>query len=194
MALPDNVLSSEIISGPFLGGRASPVLAGVDYETGGKGFSDPSEGLEYQVWRTRISDDKTEVLVDAEEVAESVLYTGANISEVSLTFDQNMRPVLAFVENGLPRLRWYDTQAASQVVTDFPGIVTPRVSLDDKRAFASASSDVIFAYLSGGDLCYRQQRDRYEVEYNLGSAGGAPGLVKIGMNRVFRFQFLLANG
>jgi hypothetical protein len=47
---------------------------------------------------------------------------------------------------------------------------------------------VIFAYIRGDALYYRQQRDRYQQERLL--AGSVPGaLNKIGMNAENRFQF-----
>ena len=189
--IPEQSLSSEVVYAPFVGGRSLPVKETRDYENGGVDLSDPSLGLDYQVWRARILGNGTRIVVDAENNPETVLYEGADISEVSLSFDQNMRPVLALVEGGVPKLQWFDSDAGQQVVTEFPGIVTPRVSLDDKRLIQSANSDVIFAYLSNGDLCYRRQRDRYETEYTLESGVPASGIIKIGMNRQWRLQFML---
>lgn len=207
MALPDGVLSSETIDAPFIGGRALPVRDIVDYETGGIGIQDTSEGLMYQTWRARILNNKTDIVVDAENVPATTLISGTNITEVSLSFDQNMRPVIAYVENGTPKLYWYDSTIPGQTTTDYPGIITPRVSLDDKRELQSQISDVIFAYIRFHEgrnrLFYRQQRDRYTIEYdpleglpgpiqfdyrNMIDASGA--LIKIGMNRQMRMQFM----
>ncbi|WP_444922937.1 hypothetical protein ACJJH9_12200 [Microbulbifer sp. DLAB2-AF] len=89
------------------------------------------------------------------------------------------------------KLYWYDSSQGAQITTDWPGIVTPKVSLDDARSTQSAVSDVIFAYLKNGNLYHRLQRDRYGNEYLLASDVNSPGLIKIGMNWQFRFQFLL---
>ncbi|MNV87345.1 hypothetical protein D3C71_1814610 [compost metagenome] len=92
---------------------------------------------------------------------------------------------------GVPKFRWYDPIATGYVTTELPaGCVNPRVSLDDKRSEYAPSSDVILAYVRAGNLYYRQQRDRYTVEY-LWQTGVPAGLVKIGMNRLLRFQFAL---
>jgi len=121
-----------------------------------------------------------------------------------------MRPAIAYVEDGTPKLNWYDTTIPGQTTTSYPGIVTPRVSLDDKRMLQSQISDVIFAYIrsEGGQnrIFYRQQRDRYTIEYDptedLDPATRAeyramvdesPGLIKIGMNRQLRMQFMFRN-
>lgn len=190
--LPDGVLSTSVVRDNFLGGRSLPVRNEVDYETGGIALNDASAGLLHQVWRARIIE-KTEILLDAELVDESVIATGINITEVSLSFDRNMNVVLAYVENGVARLYWYDSVLAAMTTTTFAGVVTPRVALDDKRNSQSAISDVIFAYLKDGDLYYRQQRDRYLVEYLLASDVDSPGLIKIGMNRQLRMQFMFRN-
>lgn len=191
--LPGNTLSSQPVSAPFNGGRALPVKAVVDYETGGVALGDPSRGLQVQVWRARIVENNTAIVLDAEQVAATTLITGNDITEVSLSFDGNMRPVVAYVDGGIPKLYWYDSQQASQVTTEFPGIITPRVGLDDKRVLQSSVRDVIFAYLRNGNIYMRQQRDRYQIEYLLQANVGSPGLIKIGMNRQLRFQFLLRN-
>jgi hypothetical protein len=41
---------------------------------------------------------------------------------------------------------------------------SPRLTLDDKRSSQFGNSDVMFGYMRGQSLCYRQQRDRYTIE------------------------------
>ncbi|WP_299589679.1 hypothetical protein, partial [uncultured Microbulbifer sp.] len=170
---------------------ALPVRAITDYERGGIALQDPSRGLNVQTWRARVLEDGRAIVLDAQQVRASTVITGVNITEVSLAFDQNMRPVIAYVESGTAKLYWYDSSQDAQVTTSWPGFITPRVSLDDKRQLQSSVSDVIFAYLKDGNLYHRQQRDRYGTEYLLASNVNSPGLVKIGMSRNLRFQFLL---
>lgn len=187
--LPENELSSTIIQAPFLGAKALGVSKTVDYENGGIAINDASEGLLYQIWRARLIEDN--ILLDAEKVEEFVLYSDTGISEISFTFDQNMRSALAFVKDDRAYLRWYDTSVGAQTVTELASdVITPRVSLDDKRYTQSAINDVILAYIRSGSLYYRQQRDRFLIEYFLAS-DITTGLIKIGMNRQFRFQFML---
>lgn len=189
--LPDDgQLSSSPVQGVLTGGRALPVRNEVDYEIGGSALNDSAQGLMVQVWRARIVN-KTDIVLDAENVAESTIITGTNITEVSFSFDRNMNPAIAYVESGVAKLYWYDSTLPGMTTTIFAGIVTPRLSHDDKRDLQSSISDVIFAYLKGGDLCYRQQRDRYQTEYVLAQNVDSPGLIKIGMSRQLRMQFLL---
>jgi len=205
MSLPNNTLSSIPLESAFLGSRGASVNPLVDYEDGGIDFNDPSEGHFYQWWRARVVDNT--VVVDAEHVEEQVLYTGTEITEVSLTFDQNMRPCLAFVDNGRAYLQWYDTSVSQQVVTDLGStVITPRVTLDDKRSSQSSNSDIVLAYLKEGTLRVRQQRDRFGIEYDptlevpepmrtqyRQQIAQSPGLVKIGMGHNLRVMFQLLN-
>jgi hypothetical protein len=187
--LPDGVLSTIPIQAIFTGARALAVTKTVDYEDGGVALNDPSEGLLYQVWRCRLVGD--DVVIGASSVTETILYSATGITEISFTFDQNMRPVLAFVKDGASYLRWYDSLYEEQVVTALDVDVTnPRVTLDDKRILQVAISDIILGYVRAGNLYYRQQRDRFETEYLLAEEVTSE-LVKIGMNKQFRLQFML---
>lgn len=201
--LPDGGgLSTQPIIAPFVGARGLPVSDTVDYEDGGLALNDTSRGHLYQVWRGRIIGD--DVVLDAPEVTETVIYSAPGISRISFTFDQNMRPTLAFVRDGAPYLRWYDPSEQGVVITPLGAIATPCVTLDDKRPNQTRVSDIVLAYKRAGGLFYRLQRDRFQVEYDplvgltpeirqqyqlqISTAGG---LVKIGMNRQWRLQFML---
>lgn len=206
MSLPENTLSTIPQESAFLGSRGASVDPLLDYEDGGIDFNDPSEGHFYQWWRARVVDG-TSIVVGAQYVPEQVLYTGTDITEVSLTFDQNMRPCLAFVDNGRAYLQWYDTSVSQQVVTDLGStVVTPRVALDDKRNSQSGNSDIILAYLKEGTLRVKQQRDRFGTEYDptlevpepmrtqyRQQIAQSPGIVKIGMGHNLRVMFQLLN-
>ena len=100
-----------------------------------------------------------------------------------------MRPVLTYVSGGIAKLYWYDTVSQSQTITDFPNVQNPRVSLDDKRAFNTANSDVIFAYINNDQLCCRYQRERYGTEHVLHQLPPNAKLGKIGMGTTNRFLF-----
>lgn len=191
MAMPDNILSSQVLPAVFTGGRALPVSKLRDFETGGVALNDPSKGHLYQIWQARVID-KTEIELSAEEVEPTIIYTGSNITEVSITFDQNMRATFSFVEGGSAKLRWYDSTLPGFVTSNFgPSYITPKVSLDDKRSGQMGENDVIFAYLRAGNLYHRLQRDRFGVEYLLQASVQSSGIIKMGMNRENRFQFLM---
>lgn len=187
--LPDGVLSTTPDPYAFSGGRSLSVSKVVDFETGGIAVNDASEGLQYQRWRCQLI--RGQVIIDAPSVAPFVFMENANIEEISLSFDQNMRPALAYVESGTAKLYWYDSTIPGYTTLTLPaGSITPRISMDDKRSNESSISDIILAYVRSGSLYYRQQRDRFLTEYEL-ATGITTGLVKIGMNNRFRFQFML---
>ena len=191
--IPEQSLSSTTIDGNFIGARARAIVSPDDYivrdwEDGGIAFNDPSEGLMYQQWHGYIAGN--EIRIGPVDGTATVIHTADNLEEMSFTFDQNMRPVIAYVADGVSYLRWYDSQAAAQVVTNFgEDMKTPRVTLDDKRATQLGVSDVILAYIRNGALYYRQQRDRFGVEYHLGDTDYY--LLRIGMTDKLRLQFNL---
>ena len=187
--LPDGVLSTTPQPFVFSGGRSLSVSKVVDYEIGGIALNDASEGMLYQRWRCQLI--RGQVIVDAPSVSPFVLMENEDIEEVSITFDQNMRIALAYVEAGTAKLYWYDSTIPGYDTITLPaGSITPRISLDDKRSLQTGNSDIILAYVRSGSLYYRQQRDRFLIEYEL-ATGITTGLVKIGMNNRWRFQFML---
>lgn len=161
----------------------------LDYELGGIALNDASQGLKVREWRLRLVGN--DFRINAIGVPEVTLFTRSGVTELSLAFDQNMRPYVAFVENGQSILRWYDTLAQQQVFLDLnPGTVTPRVCLDDKRTLQVGASDVILAYVLNNNLYFRAQRDRFEIEYLLQESVNGR-LIRVGMNRKYRLQFLM---
>jgi hypothetical protein len=193
--MPGNSLSTSPSPAPFFGARSLPITPIVDYEDGGIAINDASQGLLYQRWRAilfRPGEVDSYVQLDAREVAPFTLLELPNITEISIAFDQLMRPTLAFVRNGIAYLRWFDSVPGEYVITEIgAGIITPRVSMDDKRLLATNGyqlNDVILAYVRDGNLYYRQQRDRFSIERLL--AEGVKPLIKIGFSRGLRFQFM----
>lgn len=195
MALPSDELSTTPAPSRFSGARAGATSKTVDYEDGGIALNNSSRGLLYQRWRARLfnaGQADSYVMLDAREVPEFVWLTVANMTEISFSFDQLMRPVVVYVAGGRAYLNWYDSAVPGYVTTALAADVeTPRVAMDDKRYAVTdgfQTNDVILAYVRGGNLYYRQQRDRYQVERLL--ATGVKPLIKIGFSRGLRLQFM----
>jgi len=186
--IPQESLSSSPVIAPFQGAAQNPITDVVDYEDGGVAIQDPSQGLLVREWRARIVDDGTAIEIDSDGVDPVTWVTGVSITEVSLAFDQNMNPAVAFVDGNIAKLNWFDSSVGEQVTTEFENLFNPRVTLDDKRASQNNASDIIFAYLRNGSLYYRQHRDRFEIERLLMSSVEGK-LVKMAMNRKLRLQF-----
>lgn len=186
--IPEESLTDEPVPSLFSGAARLPTTDTLDYEDGGIAIQDGTQGLLVQVWRARVLNDGRDIVIDSENTEPVVWYSGESITEVSLSFDRNMNPAVAFVESRQAKLNWFDSSVGEQVTTEFPGIANPRLTHDDKRPEQSANSDVIFAYLRGGNLCYRQQRDRYQIEYVL-QENVEGKLIKFGMTNKLRLQF-----
>lgn len=184
--LPEDALSVKAHNSPFLLPIRPDLLT--DYEWGGIGLNDPSQGLQVQIWTIYYEDGGVKII--APNASPVTIFSALNITELSLAFDQNMRPQIAYVESGIAKLRWFDSNVGQTVTTVFDvTIKNPRVSLDDAREYQVGNSDVILAYIKEGNLCFRKQRQRFEVEYVRAPTRGK--LRQIGMNKTLRFQFLM---
>lgn len=187
--LPGNELSLTSVIDSYVYPDNLKTSNKLDFELGGVDIQDPSQGLMVKSWAAYI--DGNDVWISAEDREPVILFSRPGIlTEVSLAFDQNMRPTVAFVEDGNAWLYWYDTLIGNFTFTQLLGILTPRVCLDDKRPNQGGASDVLLAYIKSNDLYVRIQRDRYQVEYLLRSDVNAT-LEKVGMNKKYRVQFLM---
>lgn len=190
--LPDHVLSTEPIAAQFNFPRNIPKRPLLDYEFGGVDLNDATEGLQVKVWKGEYIEGQ--VVLSASGVAPVAVLTIAGLKDFSFTFDQNMRVAVAYeLEAGGSHFYWYDTTISAYTTLNLAaGTITPLCCLDDKRELQIPSSDIILAYCRAGALYFREQRDRYQTEYLLHSAVGDRGLIQIGMNRVWRMQFMIA--
>lgn len=185
--IPGQSLSTQPLPAPFSERVNSTLEPLIDYEMGGVALNNPSEGLLVKQWRVRVDGDI--VYLGPEDGDEQSVFIRPGISEIALAFDQNMQPAVAFVQEGAAWLWWFDSSTSGMVFSQFPGAVNPRLTLDDKRALQAGNSDVILAYLRGSSLYYRQQRDRYQVEYLLSNSPPCGGLACIAMSKGNRLQF-----
>jgi hypothetical protein len=189
MSLPLNALSTLAAPASFLW-PDSIIRASLleDWEMGGVALSDPTQGLMVQTWRAFMDGDT--VMVEGETVAAAPLFTLAGLSEITLAFNQNMDPLIAYVENGSAKLWWYDPVPEDYAVFNLPAdALSPRLTLDDKRDGASGFNDALLFYIRSSNLCYRQQRERFTVERTLASVpGGSTRIRRCGMSAGLRLQ------
>lgn len=166
-----------------------------DWEMGGVGLSDPSEGMQVQVWHLLVHGTglTTSVWVDAPNTPPTQIFALADITWARLAFDQNMHPVISFMAAGLPGFYWWDPTIPGTTTTYLPSTVyRPCVTLDDKRAqqINLGNADVVMAYINLSNLCYRLQRDRYGTEYvwlaNITTLISNPFVNRIGMTEGLR--------
>lgn len=178
---------------PWLPPDDTPYTRLQDFELGGVGISDPSQGLTGHTWELRAFGDALRIRRGTDAWAE--LFTFSTPYEIALAFDQNMRPVVAVANRNKDLyLYWYDPTISNYTLTFIGHGRTPRLSLDDKRPSASQYSDVILGYVKNKELVYRQQRDRFLIEYPVMS--GIHGHVKLthmGMGENLRMQFKVSS-
>lgn len=174
-----------------------------DWQLGGVGLSDPTQGLEYQFWRLQVVVDEAFVgyfWVSAPNTAPVLLFSRPGATWGRLAFDQNMHPTIAFSDNAGACLYWFDPVSGTNTFYyfDVTGTVKqPCITLDDKRSISTqrGTSDVILTYVKAGDLCYRVQRERFATEHtyvvNVDQLIPNAQSWKVGMNDSYRLQFLL---
>ncbi|URA06881.1 hypothetical protein QAY90_gp50 [Xanthomonas phage Langgrundblatt2] len=188
--IPENRISTTAVVGSFIDSfyLGTPLKS---VEWGGVAINDTSQGIQVKPWTIEYDRQTGDVFVTAFGVPKTVLFTRADITEVSLAFDRNMQPVVAFVQAGQAKLYFYDDLLPGFTFweTELGSAKNPRVSHDDKRDAQSDISDVILGYVSGSSLRYRQQRDRYLTERTL-IATGVTRLIHVGMNNKLRLQFM----
>ena len=189
MSIPKDRASTAPVIGNILppNDRFRPDLTA--YHIGGIGIQDPSEGLEFQVWVAQGFTDRIDVFPESNPGSAQTFVSGATrIEFVALAFDQNMRPIIAYTDDGLTKLFWFDSDASDFVTTDFPSASSPYCIMDDTRDSATLTqrNDVLFLYLDGG-LKYRQQRDRFQIERAL-SLVSSGRIARAGMTDKLRIQ------
>ena len=200
MALPDNenLLSSIYDVAPYASAAdARKWQRLVDFELGGILIQDPSQGLEVQDWKGEYYNGKV-YLSTENGLGRILLFQMSGIKEISIAFDANMAPFVAYMKEVGGEVKyeswyyWFDPLVNNFVHTKLPDFsYYPKCCLDDKRGFIqNGSRDVILAYMREDKLYYRQQRDRYTIEYLLWT-GFRARLNKVGMNLQNRLQFQL---
>lgn len=191
--LPEGSMSTSAVKADFIApddfDRSANRL--IDRELGGIALNDASQGLDYWVWTLQYDVPTGEMrLTNGDNSSTTVLITLPNVTEVALAFDQNMRPAIAYVVDGVTQLRWFDSVSASIVTTPFIGAINPLLSTDEKRTEFVDVSDILLWYIKDNRLCYRMQRERFEIEraaYTLPTPN-VNSLLRVGMNRGGRFQ------
>lgn len=175
----------------------------VSREWGGVALGNATQGLLVKVWTCTVNKSgdplvPDQVLVEAEDVSSVVIFTDFNILTVSLAFDQNAQPTIAYMSGSTAKLYWYDSLIEDFKISTFeqlhgtPGSEYPKCTLDDHRAFELNTSDIIICYMRDGNLYFIAQRDRYQDEYllyaDLNGVVPAPRVDWVRMNEQLRLE------
>lgn len=194
--MPQNVLSDVLEFGTLIPPRNQRLVTDhlVDYEQGGIAVGDASQGLQVQTWTCNCDGHNFVVTSPSDPGGTNILNVAGNVVDMSFTFDQLMRPFVAYMlDDNTSHFHWFDSSIPGFTTTDLPAnSLYPRCTLDDKRAPEALFSDILLAYTRAGRLYFRQQRDRYGVEYQLTNGNFTTSrLNNIGINSVLRMQFNL---
>ena len=186
--LPDGRFSTQAVRGTYL---APDNLQGytrrVDYERAGIAIGDPSKGLNYQNWRAYYVTAERAVHLANDEGFDQVMFQSIGLTQLALSFDFNMRPVIAYTENGFTWIRHF----VSDTVTNkylIPSAAQPRLTLDDKRQANAVNADVCLFYLNGQNICVRYQRESWGTEHILARDVKGTRLGRVGMTTGWRVQ------
>lgn len=198
MSLPGNALPNTAPPARMLAPDSFPrpsLL--VDFERGGIAIQDPSQGLDVRDWQADYVGGAVRVYPLGNPVLAQTLFSAAGITELSISFDQNMRPLVAYMVGADAFLWWFDPVPNAVVTTALAaGVRSPALTLDDKRAFATFANlnDVLLFYIRAGGLYYRQQRERFQTERLVGPTDipDAVFIRRAGMNTQLRVQVELA--
>ena len=196
MSLPGNALSVPARPGTLLPpDNLGRPLRTTDYELGGIALNDPSQGLQVRNWRLTLVGNEVRVAGDP-YTTETVVFTEAGITEVSMAFDANMQPAVAYLAFSIAKLRWYDA-----TVPGYDTVILPSdarslaLTMDDKRDSAAAYRDVMLFYFRTNRLFYRQQRERFLTERLLATFVAADlEIARVGMNDALRLQIEVQGG
>lgn len=188
----DNSLSSTPVPVPFIGARREVTKKKIDRANGGIAIRDPSHGLWYQTWTAEVVTDQIletdYIMISAPNTPAFSVYQGWGITEISLAFELSCNPVVAFVENGISKVRRWNWDIEQYVTEEIGAFCQdPKVCVDEPRSENGINSDVILAYIKDAALYMRRQRDRYQTEFLL-DEGPFLELQKVGMGAL-RLQF-----
>ena len=139
----------------------------IDFEMGGFGLQDTSHGLRYQQWRAWFDRNAGGVFVESPNTPATMIFEQTGITWLSFCFDQNMRWSAVYtLDDGLSYLRWYNSLIGGYDLTELEdGVITPYLSLDDKRESQDANNDIILAYIKNQSVILRVQRERFAVAH-----------------------------
>lgn len=161
MTIP--IKSSEPVVGTLFAPDDFPKRPTIDYELGGIGLQDPSQGLRFQTWRCWFDRDNSAVMVESPNTPPTKIFDQDRIVWLSFCFDQNMRWSAVYtLSDGESYLRWYNSLISNYDITHLDdGVISPFLSLDDKRTLQTGVSDIILAYIKDQSVCLRVQRERF---------------------------------
>ena len=190
--LPNNQWASQAIVEDIIAPRdKAKVNPTTSSDNGPIAIQNTSKGLMAKIWTASYNSVTGSVtLQDGTN-----LFTDVNLKELSLTFNQTGNPFVAFRSTTRIKIWWYDTLLSNYTIKDVTAGDQPFCYLDERRPEFSANSDVFLLYHRDGEIFYRLQRDRFDVEYSTGIIGGTDIVIEcFGMAKNNRLQIKYYEG
>ena len=190
--LPNNQWASQAVVDGIIAPRDKvKVNATTSSDNGPIAIQNTSKGLMAKIWTASYNSVTGSVtLQDGTN-----LFTDVNLKELSLTFNQSGNPFVAFRSATRIKIWWYDPLLSNYTIKDVTTGDQPFCYLDERRPEFSANSDVFLLYHRDGEIFYRLQRDRFDVEYSTGIIGGTDIVIEcFGMAKNNRLQIKYYEG
>jgi hypothetical protein len=191
--IPENIITiadGEEFSPP----RDDPYLPIISRHIGGEFLSISTSDLQTHSWAAEYIDGEIIIYRDDSPNNKVAVIIANDVTSISLAFDSSMRPTIAYIQDGIGKLYYYNTATQAVETLEFTGVTSAQVVNDDPRPELTEFNDIIFAYTKNNNLYYRQQRDRYTIEYLAASDIGENNILKrLGPTSGLRLQFEIAS-
>lgn len=113
-----------------------------------------------------------------------------NITELSMTYDKQMLPVVSYMIDSKCYLYYFDSLENDFTVLEIPNAKFPKVALNSVHFSHIGDSNVVLGYVRDKvNLCVRLQIDRYTKEYIVKTFETNIKLFNIGYADTNRFQY-----
>lgn len=129
------------------------------------------------------------VYASSESVPPALLFERAGITQISACFDQALNPIVGFTAEDRAYFWRINPATSARETVEVLNARSPFCQLDDKRAFSRADSDVILSFVRGDRVIALVQRERYEVEHDMGSSGVLGRITALAPTTGYRLQW-----
>lgn len=157
---------------------------------GGFAINDGSKGRKTQRWVVYWDAVASAIgVTDESGVLKLSVSRSYLVTTVSMAFDANMNPAIAYQSSTGSHLYWYDSAASGYTTLTIADGTSCRAGLDLIDNVLAAQSDILFAYIREENLYYRVQRERYATERLIGPAIPGGILYRVAPDKGGRLQF-----
>lgn len=170
MSIPFHLITPIPIQSAFVAPWDEPYDPLIQVVLGGTAIGSGELGREVKKWTVFYEDDTIKVAPEDGAIAYTLAVMG--VLTCSLSFDANMQVTIAYTKSDGSYLYYFNSLTGVFTTLRIEGSGSCRVCVDDPRLFNSTASDVVFSYVIDDTLFYREQRDRYAIEYTVGPAKG----------------------